>query len=168
MDMWKIVQKVRPSNEFQSDDFKCFGSTNMLGIKPIRLNNELLESFLGVKGGTVPMEDVLEETLETGAEMFTYMNLCSVMGKLYKDVIKTSSPKQIFLALYAIFKKSTNSDKKVAEMIWTFYTHKLNLTSYQKIECITKENDSLNNEKCKKFNLMYQGAQIFYFMFKIV
>ena len=131
--MWQIVKKVRPSNQFsRSFKLKC---NDLLEIDMIRINNDLLESLSGMKGGSHPMEDVTKETLNTAGEMFTYMNLCYDIGHLYKDIFK-DLPRNMIFALKDIRRKSVGSNKLIAEKIWSFVTKKLNLTTYYKLQYI--------------------------------
>ena len=129
--MWNIVKKVRPRIQFSNSfQLEC---NDLLEIELIRMNNDLLESLSGIRGGSSPLEDVSKETLKTAAEMFTYMNLCFDLGHLYKDIFK-DLPKNMILALKDIKRNSEGSHKLTAEKIWSFVTLKLNLTTYYKLQ----------------------------------
>ena len=84
--------------------------------------------------------------------MFTYMNLCSDLDELYKDIFMKSSPKNIILALHSIKSKSLKSGK-LQEKIWTFVTRKLNLTTHYKLTGLTEEISIQNESKTNIQNL---------------
>ena len=144
---WKIVKVVRQINSLQTHKFggDC-SKTKILGIDMIRKNNDLLESKTGIKGSSIPVEKVTKETLETAAEMFTHMNLCSDLEELYKYIFLKSSPKNFILALQSIMSKSLNSGK-LPEKIWTFITRKLNLTTHDKLRGLIDEISIQNESK---------------------
>ena len=143
---WKIVKVVRQINSLQTHKFggDC-SKTKILEIDMIRKNNDLLESKTGIKGSSIPVEKVTKETLETAAEMFTHMNLCSDLEELYKYIF-LSSPKNFILALQSIMSKSLNSGK-LPEKIWTFITRKLNLTTHDKLRGLIDEISIQNESK---------------------
>ena len=66
--------------------------------------------------------------------MFTYMNHCSDLGKLYKDIFKKSPPKIIILALQSMKRNSVYIYKNITEKIWYFVTRKLNLTTHEQLK----------------------------------
>ena len=153
-EMWQIVKKVRPSNQFsRSFKLKC---NYLLEIDMIRMNNDLLESLLGMKGGSHPMEDVTKETLNTAGKMFTYMNLCYDIGHLYKDIFK-DLPKNMIFALKDIRRKSVGSNKLIAEKIWSFVTLKLNLTTHYKLHYMMDDKFSLGRTMTENFRNVTWG-----------
>ena len=139
----------------------CFYDDTILGANQIRLNNERLETELGLKGDSIPNGNITKDTLKTAFEMFTYMNLCSGIGEkynyptgvMYRDIFKNSSPKKIILALQSIMLKSTKSDKQNADKIWSFVTTKLNLTNHKKLGDFTFEKSSSTIVNTSQFML---------------
>ena len=152
--MWNMVKKLRPYNQFMSDNFEetftCSYYDTILKADKVKLNNDRLETELGLNGDSIPNGNITKDTLKTAFEMFTYMNLCSGIGEkynyptgvMYRDIFKNSSPKNIILALQSIMLKSSKSDKQNAEKIWFFVTTKLNLTNHKRFRDFTFEKSS--------------------------
>ena len=163
INMWNMVKKLRPYNQFMSDNFEatysCMNYDTILKADKIKLNNERLEKELGLKGDSIPMGNITKDTLKTAFEMFTYMNLCSGSGtgSMYRNIFKNSSPKNIILALKSILLKSSKSDKQNAEKIWSFVTTKLDLTNHRKYGNFTFENFSSTGYNFNTSQLLLKG-----------
>ena len=129
----------------------------ILKADKIKLNNDRLETELGLKGDSIPSGNITKDTLKTAFEMFTYMNLCSGTGVLYRNIFKNSSPKNIILALKSILLKSSKSDKQNAEKIWSFVTTKLDLTNHRKYGNFTFENFSSTGYNFNTSHFLLKG-----------
>ena len=81
-------------------------------------------------------DDVSEETLETAAKMFTYLNFCqNELFSFYADLFSNASPKEIMLALRSINKASITAAHKISSTkIFDRFTSISKLTHYKDIE----------------------------------
>ena len=69
----------------------------------------MLGNQTGIVGDFIPNENISKECLQKAAAMFTYMNLCTGLGDLYRDIFKKSSPKNIILALQSMKRNSDDT-----------------------------------------------------------
>ena len=74
--------------------------------------------------------------LETAAKMFTFLNQCPVYdyNSLFEHILKTSSPKQILIALINILKTSKNAYHKSALKIFYESLKVMNLCEFKVTE----------------------------------
>ena len=133
--IWKIIKESRLTDLYQFEKTKpeCNYHNTLFSNEIIKKNNDFIESKLGIKANTKTMENITKETIQSAGEMFTYLNLCSDVLVLYKDILK-SSPTDIILGLKSIIETSSNSEKQNAEKIWKFVMKTLNLDFHSKLE----------------------------------
>ena len=143
--IWKIMEEVRHINQYQSDIINFCGKT-ILPINVIQKNNDLLGNQTGIVGDFIPNENISKECLQKAAAMFTYMNLCTGLGDLYRDIFKKSSPKNIILALQSMKRNSDDMNKNITEKIWYFVTRKLNLTTHEQMKYLMDDKFSWKSE----------------------
>ena len=145
--VWKIVKETRKSFLFEAKESlsACQFNSNPLLLSPkvIQENHNKVEKELGMNAETTSYENVSERTLETAAEMFTYLNQCPQEHKLlsfYKDLFKSASPKDIILALTSIMKTTNNLEKEKSVNIFRKVMESINLLNYEDLQIIIKGN----------------------------
>ena len=150
--IWKTVRETRKSFQFEDTDSspECQTKTNplLLSASIINENNKKIEKELGWNAKTALYENISKETLETAAEMFTYLNHCPQEHKLlsfYKYLFKTASPKDIILALTSIMKTTKDLEKEKSENIFRKVMESFKLLTYENLQIIIKGNCYSNN-----------------------
>ena len=106
---------------------------------------------------SVPHENVSYKTLQTAAEMFTYLNYCpSLIPKhflFYAELLKTGTPREITLALTSIIKtvKDANINKQTIKN-FRKWMESLRLLDFENIQILTKGKCYTNEnfENCKQ------------------
>ena len=107
-DVWKIIKKIRKSFLTEHPDLHCNILISDRSIKDIV---RILEENLNLNTTSKPIENVPYKTLQTAAEMFTYLNYCPIISKplLFRThLLDTGSPKEMILALPSLMKSSQN------------------------------------------------------------
>ena len=108
-----------------------------LTSKPINQNNQYLKAHI----------------LQTGAEMFIYLNFCPPkLLKFYEDLLVQGSIKDIILAFTNIMKTRRNAEMLSTTKTWNKIREKLKFLKYKQIESFVvknmsnhKGNNSTNN-----------------------
>ena len=98
-------------------------------------------------------ENITEVILQTGTEMFTYINFCppKKLLQFYKELLLQRSTKDIILAMTNIMKTRGNAEKSTATTIWSKIYEKLGNLKYRIIDSVTlrRKTHSSKFEDCK-------------------
>ena len=143
--VWEIVKNKRLSFLSGNTEFDCDYKESLLSDRYI---NIIINSFaeqleIDTNKTLSSKRNVSEETLQTAAEMFTYLNFCP--SHLPKHLVymvyifKSGTLKDIIFALTSAIKIVQNSDEKNKMMevlfeVMDFYK----LNHYEKIQMISK------------------------------
>ena len=145
--VWNIVKETRKSFLFEAKEAlsACQFNSNPSLLSPnvIQENQNKVEKELEFNAKTTLYENVSERTLQTAAEMFTYLNQCPQEHKLlsfYKDLFKSASPKDIILALTSVMKTTNNLEKEKSVNIFRKVMESINLLNYEDLQIIIKGN----------------------------
>ena len=140
--LWIKVKQVR--NDFlikNSNDPECsIDLDNKIAEKYIKTNIDRVEIYLTKYSNDSDFyENITEKNLQTGAEMFTYLNFCPPKNliKFYKELLLLKSPKHIILAMTNIMKTRKNAEKLTATKIWNKIENSLKYLKYRKIDSVT-------------------------------
>ena len=110
--VWQIVKEARKSFLLQQDDSKC---STFLSDDLIKGNIETFEKKLNmdIMVENELRKNITKQTLETAAEVFTYLNFCpNRLFYFVRDILKYESPRNILLSLASIMKVSENAAKE--------------------------------------------------------
>ena len=139
--LWMKVKQVRNDFLVKNDDPKCLiDQVNKIAEKYIKTNIDRVEIYLTKYSNDSDFyENITEKNLQTGAEMFTYLNFCPPKNliKFYKELLLLKSPKQIILAMTNIMKTRKNAEKLTATKIWNKIENSLKYLKYRKIDSVT-------------------------------
>ena len=104
----------------------------------IKENIDIVEEKLKLNIAINTNKNVSEETLQTTAKMFTYLNYCPPkLLSFIKYLITTGTPKDIILGLTST--KMTLLDKrKLFDEVFIQVMNKFNLKHYENIQILTK------------------------------
>ena len=100
--LWKIVKETRKLLLSLKEDPECQDSNTILSDNLIKENNRRLEEALNLDPTSVPFPSnrITVKSLETAAEIFTYLNFCPpVFLSLIQHILKTGTPKDIILGM---------------------------------------------------------------------
>ena len=128
-----IVKQVRNDFLVKNDDPECLIDwDNKIAEKYIKTNIDRVEIYLTKDS----YKNLTEKNLQTGAEMFTYLNFCPPKNliKFYKELLLLKSPKHIILAMTNIMKTRKNAEKLTATKIWNKIENSWKYLKYRKIE----------------------------------
>ena len=170
--IWKIVKKIRLSFLSEHPDSKC--SFNLLTDKGVQDIIYRVAKELELNATSLPSEKITNEVLQTGAEMFTYLNFCpSFIPKhvlSFAYLLKTKTPKELILALTSIIKTQENAyEKEVAIENFINVMETLDLKNYEKIQILTKNKCFTNSTfgKCgKEMNLEDKETLLGFYLYK--
>ena len=160
---WNIVEELRKSVFSKILKLDCNAQSTLLSDEQIKLNIKTLEDTLNMnqslimetitkticssygcdtKRFDVPTiyKNVTYETLQSAAEMFTYLNYCppKLLLSFYNDLFKSASPRNIILAITSINRKAQNSAKESSVTILKKVMETLKLIKYEDIQIITR------------------------------
>ena len=143
--IWKIVKETRASYISENADLDCpypNPNTFLSGLNIKKIIN-IFAGKIGLNTTSVPKENISYKTLQTSAEMFTYLNYCpSLIPKLslfYAYLFNSGTPKEIILGLTSTIKTAQNSDEKNRTIeIFSKVMKFFGLNQYEKIQKITK------------------------------
>ena len=129
-------------------NWKCQSTNTIISDNDIQDNMEKTFRNLNVQEKDIKASsiEIEEDILEAAAKMFSYLVTCPKNQKLiglYKDIFKSSSTKEIILAINAIQMYASNLEKIYARKIWNKMLEILNLNLFDNIE---KMNDEINNK----------------------
>ena len=145
--IWDIVRQIRKAFLSKYNDPKYpkkNPSPSLLSESNIKVNIGILEAKLEMNTTYSTNEDISDKTLETAAEMFTYLNYypsteLRVFSHLIEDLINSKSAKNILIALSSMIKTTQNAGKESLTKIFTKAMELYKLNIYSNIDKITKE-----------------------------
>ena len=155
--VWKSVREIRGSFLFNQNDLECNFEQTLLSNYFIIDHVKGIEEKLKLNATSDQFEKVSEKSFKHASEIFAYLNYCP--PKLYnfiKKFKKSSTPKDILLALTSIEKSAKNANKRSSDKIFKKAMEILKLDNYKKINKITIEdgydNCMLDNhvDSCKQ------------------
>ena len=144
--VWKKVKLTRKSFLFVKETLSaCQFNSNLILLSPkvMQENQNKVEKELGINAKSTTYKNVSERTLQTAAEMFTYLNQCPQEHKLlsfYKDLFKSAPLKDVILALTSIMKTTNNLEKEKSVNIFRKVMESINLLNYEDLQIIIKGN----------------------------
>ena len=147
--VWEIVRETRQSFLSEKLESAC-QEFNLIAEQDIVENNDQIERKLQLQVNYTLYENIPEDILQTGAEMYTYLNYCpSKIMQFYDHLFLEGSIKHIILAVTNIIKTRRNAERETAMDIWNRIEKELTLF-YNNIDKVTrgKFNKAVNME-CK-------------------
>ena len=141
--IWKIVKQVRKRFLSDNDDRQCQEDENQIANDDIKTNIDNVKKYLTINATDYEShENVIENILRIGAEIFTYISFCppKKLIKFYKELLLQGSTKDIILAMTNIMKTRRNSEKSTSTKIWSEMTKKLKNMKYKNIDLVTLRN----------------------------
>ena len=149
--VWEIVKETRKSFLSQNNNPECQESDTLQSDSYIKENIDIVEEKLKLNIAINTNKNVSEETLQTTAKMFTYLNYCPPkLLSFIKYLITTGTPKDIILGLTST--KMTLLDKrKLFDEVFIQVMNKFNLKHYETIQIITKG-------KCYTKNAIFENC----------
>ena len=136
--VWKIVKETRKSLLSQNYNPKCQEFDTLLSDSYIKGNVDILEEKLKLNTIIDRNKNVSDETLQSAAKIFSYLNHCPPkLSSFIKILITTGTPKDIILGLTST--KMTLLDKrKLFDKVFIQVMNKFNLKHYENIQILTK------------------------------
>ena len=119
--VWEVVKAIRKNflTEFNENTQCSNVDPSLLSDNIIQNNFEKVTDKLSVTVALDPLVNITNETFQTAAEMFTYLNFCPPkLFLLFKKLFKSESPKKILLAMTSILKASQSTAKQSSGKIW--------------------------------------------------
>ena len=162
--IWKIIKKIRKLYLSNHPHQYCSIDSSRKMLPDILSNINSLEAELKLNATYIPNVNVSYKTLQTSAEIFTYLNFCPTQFLSFMTLlIKTGSPKEIILALTKIIKNSKNDATKTRTIkIFTKIMSGLNhISYYERLQMITKGKGFTNStiDPGKKENKLFNPFQ---------
>ena len=120
----------------------CQTYNNLVFEEDIKTNIENIEKHLKNKPtSNNSYENVTGGILQSGAEMFTYLNYCppNKLIKFYKKLFQQRSTKDIILAVTDLIKTRRNAEKSTAKLIWNNIDRKWTYLKYKIIDSVTSK-----------------------------
>ena len=150
--LWIIIKQVRKIYLSHNDDPECQKNLDQIAEYDIKTNiNNVENKTTNLIDYYYYDENVTKNILQTGAEMFTYLNFCppKKLLQFYKELLLQRSTKDIILAMTNIMKTRRNSEKSTATKIWRKMAKKLIYLKYQKIDSVTlRQMDYFTDPNC--------------------
>ena len=152
--IWKIVKETRKSFLNEHFDIVCHYENPLIPDNFIRDNTDSIEEKLKLNISSTINTNISYKTLQTAANMFTYLNYChGTLLPHIKHLIESESTKNILLALSSIMKTSRNGYKIISNKILTRAMEMFKLNFYKGIDIIVREEASNNlGNNSKSFN----------------
>ena len=156
--IWIIIKKVRKNYLSHSDDPECLEYDNKITLNDIMKNIDKVKEYLRTKSTDYDYydyddydydshENITEDNLQTGAEMFTYLNFCPPkLLKFYKELLLQGSTKDIILAMTNTIKMRKNAEKSSATIFWSKIDEKLRNLKYKIIDSVTLRHKEHSSE----------------------
>ena len=132
--IWKIVKQVRKKFLTVIVDTECQDIVNQIASENIKAIIDDVQKYLTINAMDYDShENVTENILHIGAEMFTYLSFCPPKNliKFYKELLLQGSTKDIILAMTNIMKTGRNSEKSTATIIWNKIEKKMKNLKYR-------------------------------------
>ena len=143
--VWKIVRQIRKSFLSQLKESKCNSEVETLVTDSnIKANIDVVEEKLKLNTSYSTNKDISYKTLQTSADIFTYLNFCTnaefrTLSTFLKDLFNSKSAKHILLALSSMMKTSKRSGNNSSTKIFSKTMEIFGLITYRDIDAITKE-----------------------------
>ena len=138
--VWKTIKETRLSFLSQHLDSECQNDNTLLSDEIIQHNMNSLSEKLKLGTTSIPNRNSSYETLQTAAEMFTYLNFCPPMlMKVINHMIVTGTPQEIILGFTTLIKTTQNAGKIASVEVFLETLKRFNLNHYEEIQYITKE-----------------------------
>ena len=145
---WIIIKQVRKNYLSQNDDPEC--KNNQIAEDDIKTNIDNIEENLNTNSTNYDYydENITEDILQTGAEMFTYVNFCppKKLLQFYKELMLQGSTKDIILAMTNIIKTRRNAEKSTSTIIWSKIDKELRNLKYKIIDSVTLRHKTHSSE----------------------
>ena len=95
-------------------------------------------------------ENITEDILQAGAEMFTYLNFCppKKLMNFYQELLLKRSTKDIILSMTNIMKTRRNAEKSTAEKLLSKIDKKLQNLTYRMIDSLRQMKHSFEFVNC--------------------
>ena len=146
-----VLQEIRSDISF---DKKC-GSDGLYSYKVINAQVKKVEERLTIKSHDTRLDNVTNKDLQSGAEMFIYLNICQDLQRswflFYTDLLQNQSPDQMILTLSRVFKGGTASRTTISRKLFDRIASVLSL-KYENVSSLLKgklspltEKENLNN-----------------------
>ena len=136
-DVWKVIRKTRLSLLSEYTDIDCYSEDIILLQDIIRNNTNSIAAELKISTLPIPNKKVSHKTLQTAGEMFTFLNHCP--PKLFLDIFKNGTARDIILALTSVIKTLKNAnEKKVTIEVFTNLMDSINLKDFENVQISTK------------------------------
>ena len=138
--VWKIVKQIRFTFLSAQKDMECNpDNPSLLSVKNIQAIINSVAAELKENTTFTLQENIPDETLETTAQMFMFLNFCPPkLLSFMKFILKTGTPREIILAMTIVTKSSQNASKKGAINFFYKAMESLNLSQYEQIQIVTK------------------------------
>ena len=146
--IWKIVKETRKSLMSKIIDPDCQAGYTLLLDNHIKDNINTVVEKLDINISSTLLRNVSNRSLQTAAEIFTYLNYCPSYSEIseirnflvfMKKILKSDSLHKILLALASIMKTSHNAILKSSIRIFRKTMEMFKLNNYKNIEVITKK-----------------------------
>ena len=130
--VWKTIKETRLSFLSQHLDSECQNDNTLLSDEIIQHNMNSLSEKLKLDTTSIQNRNSSYETLQTAAEMFTYLNFCPPMQmKVINHMIVTGTPQEIILGFTTLIKTTQNAGKIASVEVF--------------LECLKRFNLNLNS-----------------------
>ena len=153
--IWNVIKETRNNYLSKHIESECQNYDTIVRNDHLAENIRAVEDKLNLNLSTNTIsEDVGQETLETAAEMFTYLNYCppepfkNLVRLLRQDLFKSGNlaSKDILLALASIIQSSQNAIKESSTRVLRKTMKILNLVQHENIENVGMFNDNSTKE----------------------
>ena len=148
--LWIIIKQIRKKYLSHNDDPECDTLIHRITKDDINTNIDNVEENLTTNSTDYDYydENITEDILQSGAEMFTYLNFCppKKLIKFYKELLLKRSTKDIILAMTNIMKTRRNAEKSSAIIIWRKIYEKLRNLKYRIIDSVTLRHKTHSSE----------------------
>ena len=153
--IWNVIKETRKIYLSKHIESECQNYDTIVRNDHLAENIRAVEDKLNLNLSTNTIsEDVGQETLETAAEMFTYLNYCppepfkNLVRLFRQDLFKSGNlaSKDILLALASIIQSSQNAIKESSTRVLRKTMKILNLVQHENIENVGMFNDNSTKE----------------------
>ena len=138
--VWKIVKEIRKSFLLKYTEPDCQVYKTLLSDSNINDNIKNLAENLNLNTTSTPNDKVSDVALQTGGEMFTFLNFCPPkhLVSFLAHLFSTGTPKDVILAMSSIKMLSQNAAKLATVSIFSKVMSSFSLEQYEEIQTITK------------------------------
>ena len=161
--IWKIIKKVKKNFVSGTIAAECLNPERndiLVSDDNIKTILDNVEKILKVEKifqnyEYLPQENITNDTLLTGAEMYTYLSFCPPMKLMnfYSKLFQNGSTKDIILGITNIMKTRINAEKSSAIQLWEKVAEKLKPLKYKQIKSVSMKNMKSPEEIGKSENV---------------